>query len=85
VKKKLTLTLFGAADGSQVVTELNGLKVITLGNDANNLVNLTTKINDLIVEVDQIRGELLSIHSALANTLMRFVPLETVDEPKPQS
>jgi hypothetical protein len=81
MKKTLTITLTSSAGGHDVVTEINGLRVVTLGDDAHNLVNLTDKINELIIDVDRIRGELSSIHAALANTLMKFVPLETENEP----
>jgi hypothetical protein len=82
VKATLTFNVSGSKPGDMVLTHLNGQVVVGLGTDYHNLVNLVSSIDALIVDVDRIRGELLDIHKALSETVLKFVPLETVDEPQ---
>lgn len=83
MKTTLTFNVSGHTAGDMVLTHVNGQVVVGLGTDKHNLVNLVSTIDALIVDCDRMRGELVSIHAALSETVLKFVPLEPADEPKP--
>lgn len=85
MRMNLTLNASGSLPGTLVVTHINGQVVVGLGTDKYNLVNLVRRIDELIVDCDHLRGELVSVHNSLQEAVIRFVPLETVDEPQSKS